>query len=108
MTHFRTPSTIQTLLSVPESRRISRLRGSQTFTAGRESHPAPKTSFSNIILELLYHRYSRMQPHSAANFSNEKAALAGLVEGNLMALMPVSASPYFTYISWDFPPLAKT
>ena len=39
-------SLIQTILSVPEFHRFSRRSGSRTMTAGRESHPAPKISFS--------------------------------------------------------------
>ncbi len=44
---FCTSSLIQTLLSVLESHQISRLHCKQVadYTAGRESHPAPKNYF---------------------------------------------------------------
>ena len=37
-----TPSLIQTILSVPESHRFLRLAPLADYTAGGESHPAPK------------------------------------------------------------------
>ncbi len=39
-----TPSLIQTILSVPESHRFLRLAPLADYTAGGESHPAPKTN----------------------------------------------------------------
>ena len=39
-----TPSLIQTILSVPESHRFLRLTPLADYTAGGESHPAPKTN----------------------------------------------------------------
>ena len=46
-TRARTPSLIQTLLSVPEFNRIGPGKpGFADYTAGGEFHPAPKTSFS--------------------------------------------------------------
>ena len=48
-----TPSLIQTILSVPESHRFLRLTPLADYTAGGESHPAPKTNmrlFSTSIV----------------------------------------------------------
>ena len=39
------PSLIQTILSVLESHQISRMQRVADYTAGRESHPAPKNLF---------------------------------------------------------------
>ena len=39
-----TPSLIQTILSVPESHRFLRPKPLADYTAGGESHPAPKTN----------------------------------------------------------------
>ena len=48
-----TPSLIQTILSVPESHRFMQLSPLADYTAGGESHPAPKTNmrlFSTSIV----------------------------------------------------------
>ena len=49
-----TSSLIQTLLSVLESHQVGCIKIKQfaDYTAGRESHPAPKNYFSSKILSL--------------------------------------------------------
>ena len=46
-------------------------------------------------------------PHALHNFSKLHAAFAGLVDGNLLAFMPVLLSAYLQYSSYAFVPFTK-
>ena len=50
-----TPSLIQTILSVPESHRFLRLTPLADYTAGGESHPAPKTNMRLFSTHMIHH-----------------------------------------------------
>lgn len=54
-----------------------------------------------------YDSTGRMLRHAARSFSSEYAAFAGLVEGSLMASIPVDEKIYFIYILCDKVPLQK-
>ena len=50
-----TPSLIQTILSVPESHRFMQLSPLADYTAGGESHPAPKTNMRLFSRYMIHH-----------------------------------------------------
>ena len=50
-----TPSLIQTILSVPELHRFLRLTPLADYTAGGESHPAPKTNMRLFSTHMIHH-----------------------------------------------------
>ena len=56
-----TPSLIQTILSVPESHRFLRLTPLADYTAGGESHPAPKTNMRLFSTYMIHHAPAKMQ-----------------------------------------------
>ena len=55
-------SLIQTILSVLESHQISRMQRVADYTAGRESHPAPKNLFLSLIHIYVVEAHFEMTP----------------------------------------------
>ena len=56
-----TPSLIQTILSVSELHRFVRLTPLADYTAGGESHPAPKTKYAVVFIPYDTPCFHRMQ-----------------------------------------------
>lgn len=56
-----TPSLIQTILSVSELHRFMRLTPLADYTAGGESHPAPKTKYAVVFAPYDTPYFHRMQ-----------------------------------------------
>ena len=56
-----TPSLIQTILSVSELHRFMRLTPLADYTAGGESHPAPKTKYAVVFVPYDTPYFHRMQ-----------------------------------------------
>ena len=61
-----TPSLIQTILSVSELHRFVRLTPLADYTAGGESHPAPKTKYAVVFAPYDTPYFHRMQLFSCA------------------------------------------
>ena len=56
-----TPSLIQTILSVSELHRFMRLTPLADYTAGGDSHPAPKTKYAVVFAPYDTPYFHRMQ-----------------------------------------------